>query len=189
MHLLDIFHLSQNPLNPAATMFSKAMKQPNFIKKWGPRYSEPETYSISYQFPSLVPNPQLTHRPLFQGIPLFSDLVPLNLKCIAALDNDARCHEMSSFRFVPYVTLSKPHAHWLRLRLLQSPERCGVDFCRHTKNFKFSVSTYWMLVGSFSFCRVRSSSFSSTRLGWIPHQARKAFGLRQITNRRCDVWQ
>lgn len=55
--------------------------------------------------------------------------------------------------------------------------------------FKFSVSTYWMLVGSFSFCRVRSSSFSSTRLGWIPHQARKAFGLRQITNRRCDVWQ
>ena len=148
----------------------------------------PETYSINFHHWS--PTPQLTHRPLFQGIPLFSDLVPLNLKCIAAWDNDARCHEMmSSFRSVRYVTLSKPHAHWLRLRLLQSPERCGFDFCRHIKNFKFSVSTYWMLVGSFSFCRVRSSSFSSTRLGWIPHQARKAFGLRQITNRRCDVWQ
>lgn len=92
----------------------------------------PETYSINFHHWS--PTPQLTHRPLFQGIPLFSNLVPLNLKCITALDNDPRCHEMmSSFRFVRYVTLSKPHAHWLRLRLLQSPERCGVDFCRHIK--------------------------------------------------------
>ena len=138
VHLLDIFHLSQDPFNPVATMFSKVMKEAAKLQKCSPRYSGPETYiyiniyiyilytvySINFHDWSLPPP---THRPLFQGIPLFSDLVPLNLKRITALDNDLRCREMSSFRFAFPLILSCSSVYLSMTRSLAATKASSVS--------------------------------------------------------------
>ena len=75
------------------------------------------------------------------------------------------------------------YASWLQPKLLQSPggHRNESVFDGNLSTLSKPPATHRVKtfpssggLSSFSFLRVRSNSFSRTRLGWIPHHARRA---------------